>query len=179
MIFPRGSLRPPGRRLSPLTELRDRLLQIDGELLRAADPDPWLDRAAALARRADPDPEHGTRVAALAARLARALGWPAASAEQLRRAAQLHETAKFALPRALLLDAGPHSAPASASSSSCTPTRRDGSWTASSTRRSGSRAWSGAATTSAGTAGGTPTGRRARPFPSPRGSSPPATCGTP
>ncbi len=91
MILLRGSLRAPGRVPPPLTSLRDRLLHIDGELVRAADP----------------DPAHGTRVAALAGRLAHALGWPAAFAEQLRRAAELHDIGKFALPRALLLHAGP------------------------------------------------------------------------
>ncbi|HEX2188267.1 MAG TPA: HD domain-containing phosphohydrolase [Longimicrobiaceae bacterium] len=107
MILPRGSLRRPGRVPLPLTSLRERLLHIDGELARAADPDPWLGRAAALARRADPDPGHGTRVAELAGRLALVLGWPAASAEQLRRAAELHDIGKFALSRSLLLHPGP------------------------------------------------------------------------
>jgi putative two-component system response regulator len=87
--------------------VRERLLQIDRELARAADPDPWLERAAALARPADPDPAHGGRVALLAERLAIELGWPAPAAGQLRRAAELHDIGKFALPRSLLLHAGP------------------------------------------------------------------------
>jgi putative two-component system response regulator len=107
MILLRGALRPPGRVPLPLTAVRERLLRIDRELTRAADPHPWLDRAGSLARPADPDPAHGSRVATLAWRLALALGWDPDAAEWLRRAAELHDVGKFALPRSLLLHAGP------------------------------------------------------------------------
>jgi putative two-component system response regulator len=107
MILLRRALRPPGRARLPLTGLRERLLRIDRELARAADPHPWLDRAAALARPADPDPAHGSRVAALAGRLALFLGWCPEEAGGLRRAAELHDIGKFALSRSLLLHAGP------------------------------------------------------------------------
>jgi putative two-component system response regulator len=107
MILLRGSLRPPNRLPLSLARVRERLVEVDRELTRAADPDPWLDRAAALARPADPDPAHGSRVAVLAERLALELGWPAAAAAQLRRAAELHDIGKLALPRSLLLHAGP------------------------------------------------------------------------
>jgi HD-GYP domain-containing protein (c-di-GMP phosphodiesterase class II) len=107
MILLRGSPRPRNRVRLPLAWLRDRLLHIDRELQRARDPQPWLDRAAALARRADPDPGHATRVAALAGRLALATGWPERSAAELARAAEMHDIGKHALPRSLLLHAGP------------------------------------------------------------------------
>lgn len=107
MILLRGALRPPGRIPLPLTDVRERLLRIDRELTRAADPYPWLCRAAALARPADPDPSHGSRVAALAQRLALALGWDSDAADRLRCAAELHDVGKFALSRSLLLHAGP------------------------------------------------------------------------
>lgn len=107
MILLRGALRPPDRVPLPLTELRERLLRIDRELAGATDPHPWLDRAAALARPADPDPAHGSRVAILSERLALYLGWCPDAAGRLRRAAELHDIGKFALPRSLLLHAGP------------------------------------------------------------------------
>jgi len=75
--------------------------------MRTEQPAPWLARAAALVRPADPDPDHGTRVAQLAARLAVARGWTQALAEQLRHAAGLHDIGKHALPRSLLLERGP------------------------------------------------------------------------
>ncbi len=103
----RGSLRPRNRVRLPLTGLRERLLHIDHALLRAREPEPWLQRAAALARRADPDPAHGARVAALARRLALAHDWSPVRAERLARAAELHDIGKHALPRSLLLHAGP------------------------------------------------------------------------
>jgi putative two-component system response regulator len=106
-ILLRGPLRPRNRVRLPLTWLRERLLHIDHALLRAGDPEPWLQRAAGLARRADPDPAHGARVAALAHRLALARGWSPASAARLGRAAELHDIGKHALPRSLLLHAGP------------------------------------------------------------------------
>lgn len=107
MILLRGSPCPLGRIPFSLRRVRGRLLQIDRELAVAPEAGPWLDRAAELARPADPDPAHGARVALLAERLAMEVGWPAAAAEQLRRAAALHDIGKFALPLSLLLHPGP------------------------------------------------------------------------
>lgn len=110
MLLLRGHVRPRHRVRLPLLWLRERLRQIDEAANRASDPDGWLRRAAALTRCADPDPEHGSRVAQLSERLALATGWPRDAAEQLRRAAELHDIGKYALPRSLLTHAGPLSA---------------------------------------------------------------------
>jgi HD-GYP domain-containing protein (c-di-GMP phosphodiesterase class II) len=53
------------------------------------------------------DGRHSDRVAALAERLARARGWPAARARELRQAGQLHDVGKIAVPHAVLRKAGP------------------------------------------------------------------------
>lgn len=110
MLLLRGHVRPRHRVRMPLLWIRERLRQIDEAATRSSDPDGWLRRAAALTRCADPDPEHGTRVAQLSERLALALGWPWDAAEELRRAAELHDIGKYALPRSLLTHAGPLSA---------------------------------------------------------------------
>lgn len=110
MLLLRGHVRPRHRVRMPLLWIRERLRQIDEAAARSPDPAPWLQRAAALTRCADPDPEHGTRVAQLSERVALTLGWPPECAEQLRRAAELHDIGKYALPRSLLTHAGPLSA---------------------------------------------------------------------
>jgi putative two-component system response regulator len=107
MLLLRGYIRPRHRVRMPLLWIRERLRQIDLEACRSVDPGPWLRRAATLTRCADPDPDHGTRVAQLAELLALAIGWSPESAEQLRHAAELHDIGKYALPRSLLTYAGP------------------------------------------------------------------------
>lgn len=99
-----------GPRTSHLAALRVDLLRVDRTLLRGADPAAGLALAARLATGGDPDPHHGTRVAALAVRLSGQLGWTVSAARQLGAAAALHDIGKHALPRSLLEEPGPLSA---------------------------------------------------------------------
>lgn len=107
MLLLRGQLRPRHRARMHLGWIRERLRRLDQAAVTASDPAKWLRRAATLARGADPDPAHGTRVALLAMRLALELGWSRERAEDLRLAAELHDIGKFALPWSLLTHAGP------------------------------------------------------------------------
>lgn len=107
MIRPRTASRLHCRTRHPLIQLRAYLLHADQELRCTASDGAWLQRVAVLAGRADPDFGHAPRVAALAERLAAANGWSEEAARMLRRAAELHDIGKFALPQSLLLHAGP------------------------------------------------------------------------
>ncbi len=67
-----------------------------------------LDRLARAAEARDDDTgQHTARVAETSARLARELGWPDADAEQLGRAAVLHDVGKIGIPNVVLLKPGP------------------------------------------------------------------------
>jgi putative two-component system response regulator len=106
MLLLRGHARPRHRIRIPLLWIRERLRYIDAEAVGSPDPSYWLQRASALARCADPDPDHGTRVARLVEKVALALGSSPEHAGRLRRAAELHDIGKYALPRSLLTQAG-------------------------------------------------------------------------
>jgi putative two-component system response regulator len=106
MIRLRNATRLPCRTRHPLIQLRAYLLHADQELRRTGN-DTWHQRVALLASRADPDAGHAPRVAELAERLATATGSSEDAARMVRRAADLHDIGKFALPHSLLHKAGP------------------------------------------------------------------------
>lgn len=90
-----------------MTALREYLLHIDRQLSLGDEAPPWIARAVAVARTADPDVHHARRVSELSVRVARLLDSTDDPDEGIAVAAELHDLGKHSVPRTLLTYPGP------------------------------------------------------------------------